>query len=244
MFDYLDSEAKRFTLLRLRGLVDEQEFFIGRGYDTEITDGSTEIKPLCMFAVTIPLKKIFKIFLEIPGMFKAIFNYMKYLNTHSKIITNIFQGDLWISKYSPLFVNSLVIPLFVFYDDLEVGNAIGSHAGKNKFGCVYIAIACVPPHIASRLTSIIFSTIFYTNKKKKPEYKKAFGPVVNELNYLEKESLLISLVNKVVRVKFQVTLILGDNLGLNSILGFSESFTLSHYCRICKASKQLPKNYC
>lgn len=242
MFDHIDSEAKRFTLLRQRGLIDEQEFFIGRDYDTKITSESTQIKPSCMFAVTIPLKQSLKIFLELPGMFMAIFNYMKYLKTHTKIITNILQGDLWLSKYSPLFADSLVIPLYVFYDDLEVGNALGSHAGKNKFGCVYVAIACLPAHIASRLTSITFSTIFYSNKRKKPEYKKAFSSLVNELNYLQKEGILIRVLHKLIRVQFQVVLILGDNLGLNSILGFSESFSATHYCRICKASKKLQKN--
>ena len=70
---------------------------------------------------------------------------------------------------------------------------------------------------------------------------KAFSTLIDELNFLEKEGLIITIVNKIVRVKFQVILILGDNLGLNSILGFIESFSASHYCRICKASKKLCK---
>lgn len=32
-------------------------------------------------------------------------------------------------------------------------------------------------------------------------------------------------------------LLAGDNLGLNSILGFSESFNNTYYCRFCKVSK-------
>ena len=35
-------------------------------------------------------------------------------------------------------------------------------------------------------------------------------------------------------VKFQLVLILGDNLGLNGILGFVESFSANCFCRICK----------
>jgi hypothetical protein len=31
--------------------------------------------------------------------------------------------------------------------------------------------------------------------------------------------------------------VLGDNLGLNSILGFVESFSANHYCRICYSHK-------
>jgi len=36
-----------------------------------------------------------------------------------------------------------------------------------------------------------------------------------------------------------VGLILGDNLGLHSILGFSESFVAKFPCRICRCQKQV-----
>lgn len=32
-------------------------------------------------------------------------------------------------------------------------------------------------------------------------------------------------------------LVIGDNLGLNSFLGFQESFNSNYFCRICKTSK-------
>jgi len=37
-------------------------------------------------------------------------------------------------------------------------------------------------------------------------------------------------------------LVLGDNLGLNSILEFSRSFSATYFCRFCKASKEITKN--
>lgn len=40
-------------------------------------------------------------------------------------------------------------------------------------------------------------------------------------------------------IKFQLILILGDNLGLKSILGFTESFKGTHFCRICRISPEL-----
>lgn len=36
---------------------------------------------------------------------------------------------------------------------------------------------------------------------------------------------------------FTLLLILGDNLGLNSILGFDESFQANYFCRFCKTHK-------
>lgn len=39
------------------------------------------------------------------------------------------------------------------------------------------------------------------------------------------------------RVRFILGLVVGDNLALNSVLGFTSSFSSNHFCRICKASK-------
>ena len=38
-------------------------------------------------------------------------------------------------------------------------------------------------------------------------------------------------------VHFILGLILGDNLGLNTMLDFSKSFSANYYCRFCKARK-------
>lgn len=236
IFGYVNTEFKRFNLLRERGLIDEEELFIGRSYETEISEDGNRIVPDCMYAVHIPLKKSLKAFLEIPGFFLEIYNYMKNLDINSKIITNILQADLWKSKYSTKFMTGIVFPLYIFYDDLEVGNALGGHAGNNKFGTVYASIACLPSKIASRLDSIIFSTIFYTNDKKKSNNDDVFKVLIDEINFLQKEGILINVANKLIRVKFQLLLILGDNLGINGICGFYESFRAKCYCRICRAS--------
>jgi hypothetical protein len=39
-------------------------------------------------------------------------------------------------------------------------------------------------------------------------------------------------------IQFQMVQILGDNLGLNSLLGYTESFSANHYCRMCRVHKQ------
>lgn len=40
-----------------------------------------------------------------------------------------------------------------------------------------------------------------------------------------------------IRIYFALGLLLGDNLGLNGILGFVESFNAYYSCRLCKAFK-------
>ena len=147
------------------------------------------------------------------------------------------QGDLWIKCYSKT-VGNIVLPLFLFYDDLETGNPLGSHVGINKFGAVYASLACLPPHIASRLSSIFLTTLVHTEDKKKSSNEAVFIKIIEEINYLQREGILITVDGVLRRVKFQLLLVLGDNLGLNSIFGLVESFNANYFCRICKVSSE------
>lgn len=44
-------------------------------------------------------------------------------------------------------------------------------------------------------------------------------------------------MKRYLQVYFCLTLILGDNLGLNTLLGFQESFSANSFCRFCKCLK-------
>lgn len=87
---------------------------------------------------------------------------MQKLNDEKHIISNILQADLWSEKYSKESSNDVVLPLYLYYDDLEVANTLGSHAGIHKLGAVYAFIACLSPHLACRLTNILFTFLFYS----------------------------------------------------------------------------------
>lgn len=112
---------------------------------------------------------------------------------------------------------------------------MGPHAGVNKFGAIYSSIACLPPNIASRLSSILFTGLIHSEDKKKTTNRKVFSKLIEELNRLQKDGIIINVNGILKRVKFQLTLILGDNLGLNGIFGFVESLKAFFFCRICKA---------
>jgi len=66
--------------------------------------------------------------------------------------------------------------------------------------------------------------------------------LIDVLYSFEKEGIIISTPEKGdTRVYFMLGLVLGDNLGLNSILDFSRSFLASYFCKFCKASKDITK---
>ena len=64
-----------------------------------------------------------------------------------------------------------------------------------------------------------------------------FQIFIEELNYLETEGIDIEIEKGKQKIYFALGFLLGDNLGLNSILGFVESFNDIYYCRFCKNSK-------
>jgi hypothetical protein len=51
-----------------------------------------------------------------------------------------------------------------------------------------------------------------------------FQPLINELKLLESVGVIANIRGKDTKIAFKLGLILSDNLGLNSILGFTESF--------------------
>lgn len=67
--------------------------------------------------------------------------------------------------------------------------------------------------------------------------------LVESLKHLEIEDLDINTENGVVHVHFVLSSILGDNIALNSVLGFAQSISAKYYCRICKISKTQSINF-
>ncbi|XP_075150892.1 uncharacterized protein LOC142225001 [Haematobia irritans] len=143
---------------------------------------------------------------------------------------------------------SLHLPLIIFFDDFEVNNPLGSRAGIQKIGGVYAKIPCLPPRVQSKMSFIFLCMLFYTEDRKLLGNERIFSPLINELNSLSNHAFRIEnfKYNKVFLVP---SLFVGDNLGVNSALGFSESFSANYYCRFCTAHRhdtekmyKLPEN--
>lgn len=57
------------------------------------------------------------------------------------------------------------------------------------------------------------------------------------MNSFEKYGILIHTPDGPKELKFILGLIIGDNLGLNSICDFGKSFAANYFCWFCKAHK-------
>lgn len=91
----------------------------------------------------------------------------------------------------------------------------------------------LPNNLRSKLNNMFLFVLLNSLDRKLLKNSNVFCRVIEELMFLEKESLTLMINNKEIILKFQLALILGDNLGIHSIFNFSESFRACYPCRFC-----------
>jgi len=120
--------------------------------------------------------------------------------------------------------NQMVLPIFMFFDDYEVGNPLGSHSGIHELGAVYLTVPCIPIHRQASLNNIFLALLFHSTDRQKFGNNIIFRPLIDELNYLKETGIEVKTDKFERNIKFELGLIVGDNLGVHSITGFVESF--------------------
>ena len=121
----------------------------------------------------------------------------------------------------------------MYNDDYETG----MHSGTNKLGGTYVSIPCFPPELPSNVSSIFHALLYYTKDRAQFGNFAVFRILIEELRFLEKTGIELTLPNRKVQVFFKLGLIIADNLGIHGLLGFVESFQGNFACRFCKMDK-------
>lgn len=65
-------------------------------------------------------------------------------------------------------------------------------ADKNKFGAVYVQLACLPLTVASSMYSIVLSLLTHAKDAKKILNHSTFKIFNNKINYLSKEGIQVT----------------------------------------------------
>jgi len=239
-FCNMKTEYLRFQILDEMGLlIRPNQIVIANRLNDRLCNGVVMLEPKEIKITLIPLRQVFKKLFEHSNFFDMLLNYIDSLQSYEgSIIYSFIQSKLWREKLK-LHNDKKIFPLFVYFDDFEVNDPLGSHSGSQKLGAVYISLACLPPELASSIDNIFLASLFKTDDKKIYGNKLVFKDLISELNFLETSGIDVKINDKVHHVYFLVGLILGDNLGLHSILGFSESFVSKFPCRICRCPKQV-----
>lgn len=153
------------------------------------------------------MKSIF----ELPGLCEEIIEYLDRLRNEKYVISNVIQGELCKTKYSMENKSKNVFLLFLYNEDLETGNTLGTHAGKSKLGGAYVALPCLPPRLVAKLDLILLSEIFYSNGQKLFGNIFIFEKVIEELNSLAFDDIEITVNQQQQKIFFRMVTIIRDN---------------------------------
>lgn len=247
----LDSEYKIISELKRSKLFFDIEYHNIQDEINECmdVDNSVILTKINYTVGIFPLKIFFGVLFNSTPFLRDIILYYQILlaEQNNGTIKNYVQSNHWkkiISKY-PASNEIFYLPLFIFSDDFEPNNALGSHAGIQKICGVYLKFACLPDHMASKLQNIYTGMLLFSEDRKQFGNSRVFTPFINCLNTLESEGIFLdSEIEGYKVVKLVPVLVLGDNLGLNTILGFSESFQSNFFCRFCKMKRYDTQKYC
>lgn len=135
--------------------------------------------------------------------------------------------------------NSLQIQIYT--DDFEICNPIGSKSTIHKVCGVYFVVRNMPDN--SKLSNIHLIALCNTDdlNTESTDFNNIWFNIVKEIKELEKSGVQI---NDQLNLRGTVTILSGDNLGLNTATGMVQSFNATYYCRICKLQKGLCQTEC
>lgn len=240
-FNSFLTEHRRLNYFqRRRTYIPPKQIVVGESLDSQTISGRQLISSINRTMQFIPLREVLHAFFALESLLVDTLQYMADLYKDVKVIRNFIQGSYWQSKRT-VHVDRIVIPMFLYFDDYETSNALGSHSGIHKLGAVYISVPCLPPWRCSDLSNIFLTLLFHSSDRSRFGNKVIFQPVIDELNYLSTTGILFNLPDFNGIVHFELGLITGDNLGIHSITGFLESFSANYPCRMCRITKERMK---
>lgn len=239
LFTNFNSEYNRMKSLQAtNNFIKPQPYIVGNVVSEKRVDGRIIKDIVPIYGQFLPLRTILKTFFSLLGVFDIVYNYMVNVMDETAVLSNFVQGKLWRKKKADYFSDKIVFPLFVYYDDFETNNPLGSHKAIQKIGGTYITLPCIPPEYRSTLDEIFVTLLFHASDRAQFKNAAMFRILVDEINFLQDYGIVLHLPQGDQKVYFALGLLTGDNLGLNTILGYSMGFNATHYCRFCVTRKE------
>ncbi|XP_067635101.1 uncharacterized protein [Eurosta solidaginis] len=212
-----------------------QFFIINNEMCEVILNNRPTIEAGNVFGCIMPIKFQIRKFFELTSVLEIILNNINYL-FNSSSITHFINSASFKEKLK-FFVGKTVLPFFVYMDSFEINNPLGSHANADQICGVYYIFPTLPQYLLSNLNYIFVAAYFKSKEHKKFGNEPFMKPLIDIFKSLEEDGLELNLKNCTKKIYFVFCNIIGDNLGLNDILGFTTSFNSNYYCRFCMRSK-------
>uniref|UniRef100_A0A0C9QPF5 Znf787 protein n=1 Tax=Fopius arisanus TaxID=64838 RepID=A0A0C9QPF5_9HYME len=180
----------------------------------------------------VPMASVLEKILSLPNVLNTILKHVEECKASEDLISPV-QGETW-KQIESKYEGKIVFPLVIIADDFEINNPLGSHKVVNKVCGVYFSLLGIPNQSAGKLENIFLAQLYKTKDYSRSMNGNIFSHVINQVIKLETEGISLKLRNQQeVQVYFALLSILRDNLGQNSILGFSINFNDDFCCRMC-----------
>ena len=181
--------------------------------------------------IYIPIIRTLELLLKHPDVLHFVTHNHK---SHEGVIQDYCDANQF--QQNPIFQQDCnALQLHFFYDDFETVNPLGSKTSIHKIGAFYFVLKNLPPRFNSTLNNIQCAALCHTEDIKKYGYDPILKHIVKDINYLSEHGILLPNGHY---KKGTITQFSADNLGANSLFGFVESFSASHYCRLCLTSRE------
>ncbi|XP_025200474.1 uncharacterized protein LOC112598290 [Melanaphis sacchari] len=143
-FTNFKTEHKRFSYYAEQGsFIKPEEKVVGQRLNTVMKSGISFLKPFNCTEQFIPLRIVLKKFFSLENILTETLDYMCSLKNESGILSNFIQGTYWKSRMKK-HEGRFVLPLFMFFDDYESGNVLGSHSDIPSFtGNLYFELGLI-----------------------------------------------------------------------------------------------------
>ena len=229
--DYLNTNKIRKKIKKNEIFLEPTAIILGKRFETRFIKGNSKIKEVTDYCYYFNIKDVLGILFKCENLVEIILDYKNNVSSHQDLI-NVHDGTYLKSKdyKSNLFLE-------IFLDDVECCNPLGSNSGINQVCNISFSFKDLPLKHSSKL-NLIFSVIFaYTIDVKRYGFEPILKNLISDLNELHSAGFLFSFKQRTINLKVSVFQFTGDNLGLNKLLGFMESFSSNYCCRICKQNK-------
>lgn len=132
--------------------------------------------------------------------------------------------------------DSNALQLFLYYDEFEVVNPLGSHTRKHKIGAFYYVLGNLHPEKRSALYVIQLALLCRYQDLKYFGVSKILHALLHDARLLETDGIVVD------QERFYGTIaaLIGDNLGSHFLGGFTTCFSggpNSRICRFCMATR-------
>lgn len=212
---------RKKNLQSLGFLIWPKKVFLDQRLDERMTGNGLQMKPTTVTFTMIPLRKLFVAIFECDGVYEmaeSFLNSTEHLETG--IIDDVCHSPFW-SEVLKEFPDKFVVPFIFFYDECEMNNGMGSHAGVHKIGFGYVSLRCFPLEYQSRLCNIFSALLVHHGDKRDNSVFEAF---IDEIIFLEKNGITVKLQDgSEKQIYFVMVSVAGDNAGLDEVLGFVNS---------------------